>query len=875
MKLPDFCSEGWRTHALLLTYTLDPFFFETVVRRRLEMGGAHRILVLADAGEALPRVAEAASELRYIGRSWALGPVRMGGSFHPKLIARFGGGDASVAVLSGNLTPSGWGRNLEVGANWLVGPGHEDGGGWLAALLASASSWSTGAAQQAILDEIRALPWLRTAADLPATKRPVLASGDATLFQEIRRRWAGRRFERALIATGSTDADGAFVRQLVDTFGLAAVEVYVNADHLSFVGHQVDGIPLSLWSPPSNRTLHAKIVWLRGPEGDVAAWGSANCSRSAWLLPANRGGNVELMVLDDAPDTENLNALFGTLREGERIEPLPAVPASVDDAESSGYPVELVEAEVRVPGRWVVRATSPTGTVMESPVLRVAIGGKNRREFALSPGPAGTLVGLDEMPGQHLPLFARLRCTLGGVEVETQPIPVNQPDRLLRAHLDPETARRLAGITPDKTSFTDREAVLQDLFELAWSEFRETPPPADGHPKHRREDEERDDQAEAPPLDPLDLVYKASAGASPLPLTSHHGSGSSGYLSCFERLMWGSPSPGRDLADAESVIPPEGDGQGVPFLDGVPTQSLPERGTSDDTDQGAEDSATAASLRSRLSEWIHKLGGDTVLKQPDPPATAFRCAVFVIGLSQAARRARWISTRDATDFAVRTIGCFLRRGRTPGLLADLRAHHSEGPLAQSFRTHIGSGRLLSAFVNALTADEPEDISDALERGSALARLRSESALVAQLDQDGLAGLCGGAPDAQDLLMRLSRGSAIAAASEELDIAMRQQAAALGHRIGRGTQLRPDIFWSGAEGWVPDRATSTIMTPCIGWRTACRDPLVRGKADAVMHAWSGSDRGGDGDPDHDDSLPTGQPVQRSALCLRTASLMLEA
>jgi hypothetical protein len=56
------------------------------------------------------------------------------------------------------------------------------------------------------------------------------------------------------------------------------------------------------------------------------------------------------------------------------------------------------------------------------------------------------------------------------------------------------------------------------------------------------------------------------------------------------------------------------------------------------------------------------------------------------------------------------------------------------------------------------------------------------------------------------LVRHFCASTTSSASEELDIAMRQQAATLEHRIGTGAQLRPDIFWSGAVGWVPDRAT---------------------------------------------------------------------
>ena len=255
-------------------------------------------------------------------------------------------------------------------------------------------------------------------------------------------------------------------------------------------------------------------------------------------------------------------------------------------------------------------------------------------------------------------------------------------------------------------------------------------------------------------------------------------------------------------------------------------------------DQKEEDAATLASIRSRLTEWITRLRGSLVLKSPDPPATAYRCGSFIIAVAQAACRARWIPAREAADFAVAVAACFLRQGRTnPGLIADLERICANGPLAESFRTHICNGRLLGAFVNALTAEQPETIAEAIERGSMLARLRKERIFAANIDAGGLEALCSGAPDARHRIMRLALAPAVAAAATELDIAMQGRLPDLRRRIGSGTQLRPDIFWSAAEGWMPARETSVIITPNIGWKTASGDSLIRSKADAVMRAWT--------------------------------------
>ena len=162
----------------------------------------------------------------------------------------------------------------------------------------------------------------------------------------------------------------------------------------------------------------------------------------------------------------------------------------------------------------------------------------------------------------------------------------------------------------------------------------------------------------------------------------------------------------------------------------------------EEPDQRAEDAATLACIRNHLGAWIQKLSGDAVLNSPDPPATADRCAAFVISMSQSVCRAHWIPAREAMDLAVAVVGRFLRQGRTkPGPVSDLLQRCSERPLAESFRLHIGSGRLLGTFVSALIAEAPETLAEAIERASMLARLRMEPTFVAQMDQAGLEALC--------------------------------------------------------------------------------------------------------------------------------------
>lgn len=863
MRLPDFCAQDQRSHALLLSYTLDPVFFETVALRRLEIGGAQRVLVLADAHEALGRTAEAAAELRQIGRTWSLGTVRLKGSFHPKLVARFGRNDASVALLSGNITPSGWGRNLEVGSHWLVGPGHGDRGAWLAGLLDTCAGWSLGTAQRAVLDEIRDFAWLRGAAEqTPKRSGPrsaVLAEGNTSLFSHIRQRWAGRRFERARISTGSTDADGAFVRQLVSTFGVEKVSVYVNSDRHSFVADKVDNLPLTLRSPPTDRPLHAKVVWLSGPEGHVAAWGSPNCSRSAWLLPESQGGNVELAMVDDDPDVAALQRLFAALRGGKKLKALDRErPSTRKDGDAK--PLELTEVNVDAVGRWVVRVLTSPGTVLEAAHLRITRGDREIGRVRLT-AQADGFVGIAPDLRGHGAMFARLVGTIGAKSAETLPFPVNQSALLLRAHIDPDKAKLLGLISAETTSFTDRNAILQELFDLAWSEYTETDTnaasefrararhkqPSGGSADASAEDDTGSEAGEIALLDPLELVRRAASGEHPS-RRGEHGQVSGDLLSIFERLIWaGTNGHGTSTRDSFEADAPGADGSGWDGAEwdydaqdtqqsGLPRDAVA-GGSPLHRDQVAEDAETAAAYKERIEGWIMRLGNVTMLNAEDAPCTAYRAAVFIIAASQSFRQARWIPARDATDYIVRTAQCFLRVGKTPGLLAELGTRCFEGHQFESFRKHLANGRLLTSFVRVLTEGEPESLAEAVQRASMLDRLRADPTFVSQFDASGLEALFASAPDPAGQMEGIIRARAIADASARLDAVMQGQSGQFRRRIGRGTQMTPDLFWSEAEGWTPDRGHRAVNTLGIGWKAASRDVGVLRAAEAVMAAFS--------------------------------------
>lgn len=99
--------------AAFTTYALSLSFFESVVLDRLVRGGTEEALILADAEGVRAALSEQGAQS--VGRDYELEPVAItGGAFHSKISFFHDESESHLLVGSGNLTFSGWGRNLEL-----------------------------------------------------------------------------------------------------------------------------------------------------------------------------------------------------------------------------------------------------------------------------------------------------------------------------------------------------------------------------------------------------------------------------------------------------------------------------------------------------------------------------------------------------------------------------------------------------------------------------------------------------------------------------------------------------------------------------------------------------------------------------------------
>jgi hypothetical protein len=109
--------------AFLTTYAFDFAFFETVFMRQLKANHIININLLADINQLQGSLGFTTGAAKSISRGYSIAGIESPGVFHPKILLFLGQKEAAIIIGSGNITPSGYGRNMEIwGAFHINGP---------------------------------------------------------------------------------------------------------------------------------------------------------------------------------------------------------------------------------------------------------------------------------------------------------------------------------------------------------------------------------------------------------------------------------------------------------------------------------------------------------------------------------------------------------------------------------------------------------------------------------------------------------------------------------------------------------------------------------------------------------------------------------
>lgn len=733
-----FCREQAYQKALLLTYSFDPIFFEQMVLPDLWAGGSSDILVLGDQDQIAASAQAAAGQLWHLGKRYLLAGVKHAGAFHPKVFLRLGPKDGMVMLGSGNVTSSGWGGNRELGTAWMLGPEHADKGGWLHPFFDAVLSWCSSDLELNALRRMKDVPWLSLTPAAPGASSPVLHSRqERALGSALAQRWAGRQFDELKILTGSTDESGAFLRWAHSTFGVKRAIVALTPSTASFVPNKLADLPLELRLvvAPADRPLHAKLYWFDGPNGPAAVMGSANCSAAAWLLPPDRGGNIETVVVYDQPSSEEFEGVLSIFNAPTQNPADLLVPKPVGTGKK---PVGTREYELKSL-RWDSTTRRLQAAIGPTPLLDMTVNlllDGNRLPMARPHDPNGYWEC--ELPEglRSATIFASVCITCGDDRWTTMSRWIDDITALEHAS---QSARLLEPFKKleRSTSSTEQRQMLDELQEVAQALFNDSASFRDPGFGSGRSDK-TEDRKPAVPVNPNDLVVRLEELQGSLP---HLGSARPGTLSLsgIFRLLFDAD------ADEETSSVAAQDEQ-------LDEGQLPDDREKPESKKKPEKETVRQKLVPIEERYRERLAAQitTFLGEMSSSTFAGRCTAtqmvqavsFPLAVALRGQRRGWVAADLAEKWALEVFS-ILFRGKgfgTGGLLRAVEQRYVHNNQESTFNDVVGDGTLWMVLVATLGNANWQGIGTEIDKAVALREVFTAPQLLASAQPSRVAGL---------------------------------------------------------------------------------------------------------------------------------------
>jgi hypothetical protein len=715
MNPREFFREPGYEKALLLSYSFDPIFFESVVLTDLWAGRASEVLVCVDRGQMDASISSAGSQARHLGKRYLVASAGHAGAFHPKVYLRLGRESGLVMVGSGNLTSAGWGGNEELATAWRVGPAQEDEGGWISLLLEDVAHWCEGEFERETISRLRALSWLPEIATVPGPDSRLLYSrANSSLGSQVARRWAGRTFSEVSVLTGSTDEGGAFLRWAHRIFGISKATVALTPQCASFRPEQLADLPLDLRivvADPAKR-LHAKACWFDGPDGAAALMGSANCSAAAWLLAPDGGGNVESIVVYDHPDRADFTSLWDVLDRpaqmpGEALHPLPSKPqAALHDAPAYRIVEVLWDSDLGIFSLGVKPGLASPGSIVlicEREEIQMhpadeAFTHWRSRPQALAGAPATTVVSA--------------RIEVGGKRWMTPLHWINDVTQLQRSMRSSRDVNPIRDMDFSGT-LSEQRKVLEQLNEVARylvSDYGHYVDPG----RNRRVAENRQEEEPAKAVDPDALIYEI--GKESVYGGSSGGSNMSLSLSGITALFF--------YDEFETEDPSEFTDE-----DDSPKQK-PSRQKPKAREQGAIDPKFKKKLCQQVESFIDKIYDDEFATRCT--ATQMVQAVtYPLAIAHRGRPQGWVDDEDGEQWALWIFALLFREDFSgeDGLLRAVERRYRNQGESTVFEDVVGDGTLWLVLVATLFSARWNEDGGEFERALAIREVFSMPQLI--------------------------------------------------------------------------------------------------------------------------------------------------
>ncbi len=380
----DRQGNGQAREALFCSGNVDLGYFEHTVLSAAEATGA-RVTVIGDARASNPDPWSArAAGIRYVH---GLAAPSAGGTFHSKVMVVAGRERALVAIGSGDLSPTGWGRNKET---WTVATADRES---CPELVADLADWLRSLDGLCSLAPLAAGGISRTAALLEelAVEADIVDTGHRLVHTSARpiiAQLPDGEVEHLLLYAPVHDERTAAVQELIARLRPARVTLAVQSGGRTVIQPTAlrrviaaAGIPVAVIEDAEERYRHETVIEALGPDGGRwALTGSPDLSARALLTPARKGGNIEVAVVSrptaslfpeaarplpleevpavrlpgsgPAPQADDA-VLLGAARDGDGLEVALARPAA--------WPTPLEASRADGSDRWEAIGSVPAG----------------------------------------------------------------------------------------------------------------------------------------------------------------------------------------------------------------------------------------------------------------------------------------------------------------------------------------------------------------------------------------------------------------------------------------------------------------------------------------------------------------------------------
>lgn len=228
-------TQGETTNAIVLTHNIDFVFVQLIVIPALRRCGSPTLTIFADAQCAAESYAYQSPVLVGLGKRYRVVPVGMGPGFrfHPKALLLSGPEKATLLVGSGNLTFGGWRENAEI---WVRFDSDRD----RTAPFASFRNFLNNIVAKVPLsgpvrDQIdeafdgRSRAWAMDM-DPPSGLLGRVGSG-LDLLGQMAAAYGSEPVDSLVVCSPYYDPEGAALGKLLERFGAARAEVFVQKKH--------------------------------------------------------------------------------------------------------------------------------------------------------------------------------------------------------------------------------------------------------------------------------------------------------------------------------------------------------------------------------------------------------------------------------------------------------------------------------------------------------------------------------------------------------------------------------------------------------------------------------------------------------------------